>query len=115
MDAAWQASRLKWGFELADGTRVTNVDLFPWQEHLDHEVDPDWVPSRPVLSGGGGGGNSTSVDRDQWLWPLPPPGPLRVVCQWPEHDVPFMSHDLDAQLVRDAEERSRPLWRDPDA
>jgi hypothetical protein len=26
MGAEWQAGRLKWGFELADGGRVTNVD-----------------------------------------------------------------------------------------
>ena len=26
MDADWQAGRLKWGFEFADGGRVTNVD-----------------------------------------------------------------------------------------
>lgn len=31
MAARWQAGRLKWGFELADGCRVTNVDPWPQQ------------------------------------------------------------------------------------
>lgn len=36
MDAAWQARRLKWGFELSDGQRVTNVDPWPPQPNQDH-------------------------------------------------------------------------------
>ena len=38
MGPAWQAGRLKWGFELADGRRVTNVDPAAWceQPNQDH-------------------------------------------------------------------------------
>ena len=32
MGPEWQAGRLKWGFELADGQRVTNVDPSAWLE-----------------------------------------------------------------------------------
>jgi len=61
MDADWQAARLTWGFGLADGRRVTNVDPSPYQEqpNQDHHR------------------SARSADRDYWLWPLPPPGGLR--------------------------------------
>lgn len=72
MDPQWQAGRLKWGFELADGRRVTNVDPWPEQPNQDHSRPhrPDdwlWEPDHPVLQGGGGGGGQRSVDRDYWL------------------------------------------------
>lgn len=113
----WGAGRLKWGFELADGRRVTNVDR---QAHLDlpnrdhqrphHPDDAAWEPARPILNGGGGGGGRRSVDRDYWLWPLPPAGRLRVVCQWPDQGIGRIGHDLDAQPFLDAASRAQPLW-----
>jgi hypothetical protein len=57
-DADWQTGRLKWGFELADGRRVTNVDPPPEPPHYDDERFPSWAPDRPVLIGGGGGGGT---------------------------------------------------------
>ena len=56
MDPDWQAGRLKWGFELADGRRVTNVDPWPEQPNQDHTRPhhPDdwkWEPDHPVLHG----------------------------------------------------------------
>lgn len=36
IDSTWQARRLKWGFELADGRRVTSVDPWPQQPNQDH-------------------------------------------------------------------------------
>ena len=91
MATQWQTGRLKWGFELGDGRRVTNVDPWPEQPNQDHSRPhhPDdwlWEPDHPVLQGGGAGGGDRSVDRDHWLWPLPPPGRLRVVCQWLDQD-----------------------------
>jgi hypothetical protein len=111
MDADWQAGRLKWGFEFADGKRVTNVDP-PWPTISDHvgpaswppgsdRVDPAWEPDWPVLIGGGGGGGDRSVDRDYWLWPLPPLGPLRVACQWLEQArCPSRNSKLSLSLTR---------------
>lgn len=114
-DAQWQADRLKWGFELADGRRVTNVD--PWPEPLDqhhgrphHQDDWLWEPDHPVLTGGGGGGGDRSVDRDYWLWPLPPPGRLRVVCQWLAQDIDLHVEDLQAEPFLEAARRAFPLW-----
>lgn len=46
MDAQWQAGRLKWGFELADGRRATNVDPWPKQPNQDHSRPhhpDDWL------------------------------------------------------------------------
>ncbi|MBB2899222.1 hypothetical protein FHR75_000010 [Kineococcus radiotolerans] len=58
-----QMGRLKWGFELSDGRRTTNVDPSQWEEqpnqdhHRSHAADDHlWQPDRPVLNGGGGGG-----------------------------------------------------------
>ena len=117
MGAAWQARRLKWGFELADGRRVTSVDPWPQQPNQDHSRPhhPDdhlWEPDHPVLMGGGGGGGSRSVDRDYWLWPLPQAGRLRVVCQWLDQDIEVHTHDLDAAPLREAAHRARPVWHD---
>lgn len=110
MDAEWHAGRLKWGFELSDGRRVTNVDAPVWREHDEHGNDPSWYPDRPVLSGGGGGGGMHSVDRECWLWPLPPPGRLSVVCQWLDQDIEMAVHELDAQPFLDAAARAEPVW-----
>lgn len=87
MGADWQARRFTWGFELADGRRVTNVDPWPQQPNQDHSGphhphDWRWEPDHPVLMGGGGGGGG-SIDRDYWLWPLPPAGHLRAQPAWP--------------------------------
>lgn len=116
-NAGWQAGRLKWGFELADGWRVTNVDPPPWEEqpHRDHSRprssdDWTWVPDHPVLVSRGGGGGTRSVDRDYWLWPLPPAGRLRIVCQWPDQGIETTMHDLDAQPFLDAAARSQSVW-----
>jgi hypothetical protein len=114
MGAEWQAGRLKWGFELADGKRVTNVDSWPARPDDNMHPHPanfwEWEPDHPVLHGGGGGGGPRSVDRDYWLWPLPPAGPLRVVCQWLDQGIELTVQDLDAQPFLDAAARSQPAW-----
>lgn len=114
-DSQWQAGRLKWGFELPDGRRVTNVDPWPEQPQQEHGRGhhPDdrlWQPDHPVLHGGGGSGGQRSVDRDYWLWPLPPAGRLRVVCQWPDQDIDRTVQDLDADTLLQAAGRARPAW-----
>lgn len=120
MDAAWRAGRLKWGFELADGRRVTNIDPPAWSEqpnqdhHRAHSPDDwKWEPDHPVLTGGGGGGGPRSVDRDYWMWPLPPPGRLRVVCQWLDEGIDQSVVDLDAQPFLDAADRAQSVWPMP--
>ena len=107
MDADWQVGRLKWGFEFADGRRVTN--LHPWPPYPD-ERDPAWEPDHPALIGGGGGGGDRYVDVDYWLWPLPPAGRLRVACQWLEQGIEMSTHDLETDPFREAAARARPIW-----
>lgn len=116
-DAGWQAGRLKWGFELADGRAVTNVDVDPFmqQPNQDHQRphhadDWAWEPGHAVLRGGGGGGSSRSTDRDYWLWPLPPAGRLRVMCQWPARGIELTVHDLEAEPFLEAAGRAEPVW-----
>ncbi len=109
------ASRLKWGFELSDGRRVTNVDTSPYmhQPIQAGQHDPEWVPDHPVLHGGGGGGGGRSVDRDYWLWPLPPAGRLRVVCQWLARNIDLTIQDLDTGPFLNAAQRAQTLWPTP--
>ncbi len=116
-DAAWRTGRLKWGFELADGRRVTNVDPPAWSEQPNQGHDrphqPEdwqWEPDHPVLQGGGGSGGRRSVNRDYWLWPLPPAGRLRLVCQWLDHDIAQSVQDLQMQPLMEAAARARPVW-----
>jgi hypothetical protein len=107
MDADWQVGRLKWGFEFADGRRVTN--LHPWPPHPD-ERDPAWEPDHPALIGGGGGGGDRYVDVDYWRWPLPPARRLRVACQWLEQGIEMSTHDLETDPFREAAARAKPIW-----
>jgi hypothetical protein len=107
------AGGLRWGVELADGRRVTTADDYePWSAQPD-EWHPGWVPDRPVLQGLGrptrwGGAWS----RDVWLWPLPPPGPLRMVCAWPDRGILETSTTVDAGPIRRAADQAVPLWDD---
>lgn len=118
MGAEWQAGRLKWGFEFADGRRVTNVDPAPWSEAPDEvrtgAAGPGawaaWEPSRPVLQAGGGGVGPRYADHKYWLWPLPPAGPLLVVCQWPARGIGQTIHEIDGGTIVEAAARARPLW-----
>jgi hypothetical protein len=109
----WQAGRLKWGFEFADGRRATSVDPPVGQGDDRPWTDREWRPDRPVLSGRGGGGSRRSTDRDYWLWPLPPAGRLRIVVQWPRQGIDATTHELDAQPLLDAAARARPVWEGP--
>ncbi|PPK97990.1 hypothetical protein CLV92_102141 [Kineococcus xinjiangensis] len=114
MEPDWHAGRLKWGFELADGRRVTNVDPSPWDDQPDDGPGaPFRKPDRPILHGGGGGGGSRSVDRDYWMWPLPPAGRLKVVCQWLDQGIETTVHELDAQPFLNAAARAQPIWPAP--
>lgn len=122
MGADWQVGRLKWGFEFADGRRVTNVDPIDWADRHDHagghRPEPaslSWErePPRPVLQGGGGGGGPRDSDRNYWLWPLPPVGRLLVVCQWLARDIAQSTQEISGSAISDAAARARPLWTGP--
>ena len=104
---------LRWGVELADGRRVTTVDDYSgWNARPDGAED-GWLPDRPVLQGlarptAWGGAWS----RDVWLWPLPPPGPLRLVCAWPDRGIEETSTTVDAGPLRAAATGATAYWDD---
>jgi hypothetical protein len=99
---------LRFGVELADGTKATNVA--PWLGG-----GPDEPPPGPVLNPGSGGGGGRNWRSDYWLWPLPPPGPIAFVCEWPAQGVELTRVEVDAEPIREAASRSEVLWPDEPA
>jgi hypothetical protein len=102
---------LRFGVELADGTRVSN--LGGWRGF----AGPGDGPAGPVLAqhGGGGGqssGSSISWSLGFWLWPLPPPGPIRLHCEWPVAGLGLAGADLDASPLLEAAARATRIWDD---
>ena len=110
MGGDWQSSRLKWGFELADGRRVTNVDPPPWaelthQEHSSPASPGEWLrePDHPVLTGGGvAAGRGRSIEALAVAAPAGWPVARRVPVAGPGH------RDDRARAGRRAVPRSRP-------
>jgi hypothetical protein len=85
----------RFGVEYPDGRKATNLGFPSGPEE----------PAGPVLMERGGGGGGRSWNFGYWLWPLPPPGPLRVVVEWPAMGVPLTNVVLDgAALVAVAAE-----------
>jgi hypothetical protein len=85
----------RFGVEYPDGRKATNLGFPSGPEE----------PAGPVLMERGGGGGGRSWNFGYWLWPLPPPGPLRVVVEWPAMGVPLTDVELDgAALVAVAAE-----------
>lgn len=87
---------LKFGVELSDGRKATNVHLHA----------PGTEPQEPVMWSMGGGGGGGRWRQDFWVWPLPPPGPVAFVCEWPEAGIPLSRAEADAQQLLDAAARA---------
>jgi hypothetical protein len=93
---------LRFGVEYPDGRKATNLgNPFP----VGNEE-----PTAPVLMERGGGGGGRSWNFGYWLWPLPPPGPLRVVIEWPVAGVPLTDVELDGDLIASAAAEVDVLW-----
>ncbi|WP_146099712.1 hypothetical protein [Kineococcus xinjiangensis] len=108
--------RLQLTIELPDGQRLTGTEPLPEYEHPNAQrlrphqpEDDEWVPEHAVLRRLGGGRSESVLDQEYWLWPLPMSGRLRVSCQWLEQDISLSSHELDAQLFRDAAAQACPV------
>ena len=99
---------LRFGFELADGRRVTNLGHFP---------APGERQDGPVLIQRGGGGGGRSWSFGYWLWPLPPPGGFTMAVEWPAKGVGLTRVPLDTEPLLEAAALSEKLWPgdDPDA
>lgn len=110
-DAEPPDAMLRFGLELPDGTRVSNLGTGG------RPFDPAAEPDGPVLNPCGGGGGSAGGGRielqhEYWLWPLPAPGSLRAYVEWPALEVPLSSVELDSAPLLEAAARSKPLWLD---
>jgi hypothetical protein len=102
-------SFLRFGIELADGARVSNVG------GRRAMLGGDEPPKGPLLmhSGGGGGnagGGAVSVRPGYWLWPLPPAGALHLSCEWPAVDISLATIEIDGTQLLAAAERVVKLW-----
>ena len=100
---------LRVGIELEGGARVSNLDGGLAGRRWDEE------PSGPILmQHGGGSGMSNPGEVTMrpafWLWPLPPSGALKVSCEWPIVGIPLTTTELDADALREAAGRARPLF-----
>jgi hypothetical protein len=102
------SGRLRFGIQLSDGGKATNLDPLPdvdWEEEL---------PDGPALQWQGGGIGTADFSGGYWLWPLPPPGELTFVCEWPAMSVPVTARSVETAPLLAAAARSLPLWELPD-
>lgn len=105
---------LRFGLELPDGRRVSNLTEQGWRRSAPAEGPGE--PAEPVLrqSGGSGGGSSTGTSVDwsagYWLWPLPAAGVLSVFCEWPVAELGLASVELDTAPILEAATKATRLW-----
>lgn len=93
----------RFGLQLSDGSKVIG-------DHGGHRTDPDAEPAGPILRPYAFGGGPRLQFSRWWAWPLPPAGPLEFVCEWPAFEITESRVGIDAQLIRDAAQRSIRLW-----
>lgn len=96
--------RLLLGVEYADGRTAANVGAGAWPPGSDND--------EPVLVPGGGGGGGRRYDHALWLSPLPGPGPLALLCAWPERGLPETRTVVDGDLLLVAARDVVVLWPD---
>ncbi len=98
---------LRFGVLFADGRRVTNFDRLDWP------APPRPADSgQPMLQWGGGGGGGFYYQSEVYLSPLPPEGPLTLVVEWPDQQMPETRTELDAAAIRAAAAQALEIWSD---
>ena len=109
---------LRFGVELPDGRRVTNVANNPFLQMADVEHDEDdehsFTPPGPVLTDHGGGGGGADWNQSMWLWPLPGPGTLTLACEWPAASIPLTKTEVDTAPILAAVERAQVIFEFPE-
>lgn len=103
------SSLLRIGVEYADGRKAMNTRE-RWASWLDDEGDNP-APPDPILLGGRGGGGGGHWAYRFWLWPLPPPGPMCLVCEWPDADIPLTRREVDGKSIIDAGTRVQTIFK----
>jgi hypothetical protein len=58
----------------------------------------------------GGQGGEREWQQDLWIWPLPPTGPLTFAIEWRTRQIPLTTHEVDADIIREAAERAQALF-----
>jgi hypothetical protein len=92
----------RFGVLFSDGRRATNLDR-----------DPRLPASAgPVLRTSSSHGGQFHHSASLLLWPLPPPGPLTIVVQWPDQELPETSTELDGAAIRHAASEAIEIWSD---
>jgi hypothetical protein len=89
------------GVQLADGTKLTNLD--PVRPFAGEQ------PSSPVLRQKSGSGGSEGIRVRFWLWPLPSHDPFTVVCEWPAFGIPERHTVIDVAAIVAAAGRATSL------
>lgn len=102
-------SVLRFGIELGDGSRVSNLMD---RRRLWGSPGP---PEQPILMQHGGGSGSTgggdiTLRPGYWLWPLPPPGVIALYVEWPALGIELGRTELDAEPILAAAGESLRLW-----
>jgi hypothetical protein len=100
--AETQLDDLRFGVQYADVCKAT-------------DVGPPWDDGRrkrkgPVISQGSGQGGEREWQQDLWIWPLPPTGPLTFAIEWRAQQIPLTTHEVDADVIREAAERAQALF-----
>lgn len=100
--------RLRYGVELADGTRVFDSSFPPM---TDPNTPPDGASIVRSGGSGGGGDNANFASNDGlWLYPLPAGNTMQLVMEWPAFDIPetraWVAIDDLAELSR----KAVPFW-----
>jgi hypothetical protein len=95
---------LRFGIEFPDGARVSNLDRPAW------ELSADATEPLHGMTSGSGSGSDQEYSANWWAWPIPDEGLIAFVCEWPAYDIPETRIELEADLLRDAAGRARPVW-----
>ena len=105
-DGELSPSFFRFGVQLADGTKLTNLDT---RER--GALDWDEPPDHPVLRHRGGGGSGQEYALRFWLWPLPAGETISLVCEWPVVGIPESRTTIETAAIHAAAARARPYWR----
>lgn len=97
---------LRVGLEYSDGVKLTSTSPRRWPE----EVEAGEEGAGPTMMPRRGSGWDNEWHRDFWCWPLPPPGPLQLVCEWPEMEIVLTRREIDAAPILDAASRAEEIF-----
>ncbi len=97
--------RLLLGVEYSDGRRAATFVM-----HGPPILGQDDGPDSISLTLGSSSGSEDVYDLSLWLCPLPPPGPVTLVCLWPEFDITETKVTLDGATIAAAGSAAVELW-----